>query len=118
MHASTILSEYQVFIEYLVICCLGDASHINSYCRHQQGINIKETITFIHLMCETTPTKYFAACPQHPLAVVERDSVDRRKRGTVLAPQYQDDNTAAAQENMALHAGNPVFPIPVGENRV
>ena len=107
-----------MFAWHIYLWLVGDASHIIGYCRHQQGLNIKDTINFIHIMSETTPSKYFAACPQHPLAVVERESVERKKRGVILAPQHLDDHAAAAQENMALHAGSPVFPIPIGNNYI
>ncbi len=69
----------------------------------------------MHIMVETTPNKYFAACPQHSLTVAQHDAADRKRRGMKLAPEHTTDEKASAQENMALQFGNPVFPIPVGK---
>jgi hypothetical protein len=92
----------------------GDSSHLVGYCRHQQGVNIGEVISTAHFMCENTPAKYFSACPQQTLTAVLKEEAARQKRGKTLAPQQLADNHAAGQENMALHAGSPIFPLSMG----
>lgn len=93
----------------------GDASHLVGYCRHQQGVSVAEAIAHMQVMLDNTPSKFFACCPQQTLATVLREETARQKRGVTLAPQQQTDDVAAGQENMALHAGNPLFPLPTGE---
>jgi hypothetical protein len=96
----------------------NDASHLVGYCRHQQGLNVAEVINYMHLMRENTPGKYFTACPQQTLSSVLKEEADRQKRGVKLASQQQTDDSAAAAESMALHAGNPIFPLSTGSSSV
>ena len=97
------------------VSVVGNATHIVGYCRQQQGINIRDVIASINIMLDSTPAKYFAACPQQTLEKAKKEEILREKRGTRLAVDNDMDDHIAGLESMALHAGHAIFPLPTGD---
>jgi hypothetical protein len=65
-------------------------------------------------MLESTPSKYFAACPQQTLEKAKKEEVTRDKRGMRVAQVNDLNDHIAGLESMALHAGHAIFPLPTG----
>lgn len=103
------------------IIASGDASHVNSFLREQQGVNIKEIVRSISFILENSPNRLIAAFPSsrtlaRSMGDNEGNHYDavRKGAGTIHISDVEGDDTAVAQASMALHAGHPIFPLPVG----
>ena len=92
----------------------GDMSHITSYIRQQQEVSIRDVTRTLSYLLDNTPSTYLASCPSQNYAEVQKADIRREKRGTVIVTDVGTDDVTAGLQSMALHAGYPIHPLPIG----